>query len=278
MTDARPSETQAFGTSENGEPLVRLESASAVARLSMNRPQARNALSVELCGAITEAVTETERFPSARVLILRGEGKVFCAGADYSAISGPEGLDFLPAFERMLDTVSRCRVPVVAAIQGAALGGGLQLAVACDFRIVAMEAKLGIPSARLGIVVNFENVQRLVLLVGPSLAREMLMAARTFDGAAAEEAGLVNRSVGAGDLEATVEEFASNIAELAPLSVQGAKKTIQAVADHLSDARTSQPNATAEVDRLVVEAYNSNDLAEGLASLSAKRRPDFKGH
>lgn len=278
MTDSRPSETQAFGTSENGKPLVRLDSASAVARLSMNRPQARNALSVELCDAITEAVTATERSSSARVLILRGEGKVFCAGADYAAISGPEGLDFLPAFERMLETVSRCRVPVVAAIQGAALGGGLQLAVACDFRIVAADAKLGIPSARLGIVVNFENVQRLVLLVGPALAREMLMAARTFDGAAAEEAGLVNRSVVAGELDVAVAEVASNIAELAPLSVQGAKKTIQAVVDHLSDARTSQPDATAEVDRLVVGAYNSNDLAEGLAAIVEKRKANFKGH
>ena len=278
MTDSRPSETQAFGTSENGEPLVRLDSASAVARLSMNRPKARNALSVELCGAITEAVIETNRSSSARVLILRGEGKVFCAGADYSAISGPEGLDFLPAFERMLETVSRCRVPVVAAIQGAALGGGLQLAVACDFRIVGADAKLGIPSARLGIVVNFENVQRLVFLVGPGLAREMLLAARTFDGSTAEDAGLVNRSVVPEELDAAIEEFASNIAELAPLSVQGAKKTIQAVVDHLSGARTSQPEATAEIDRLVVEAYNSVDLAEGLAAIAEKRRPNFKGH
>ena len=273
-----PGEQSSFGVTSDGAPLVTAEVGSRVAHVFMNRPAARNALSVDLCNALTEAVKAAGASNEARVIVLSGEGSVFCAGADFAAVSGPGGLDFVPAFERMLETVARCRLPVIASIQGAALGGGLQLAVACDFRAVAAEAKLGIPSARLGILVNFENVQRLVLLVGPALAREILMTARTFTGQEAVESGLAHRAVPTAQLDAAVEEWAATIAEMAPLSVQGSKLSIQAVVDHLSSSRTTLPERAADVDRLVAEAYRSADLAEGLKAMSEKRKPNFKGH
>lgn len=278
MTEGMSTERLAFGTGPDGAPLVTAEVGSLVVRVTMNRPAARNALSVEMCNGITEAMKAAESPGAGRVVLLRGEGNVFCSGADFAAVSGPGGLDFLPAFERMLETVARCRLPVIAKIQGAALGGGLQLAVACDFRVVAKEAKLGIPSARLGILVNFENVQRLVLLVGPALAKEILITARTFTGEEARALGLAHQSLADAVLDGAVEELASRIAEMAPLSVQGTKSSIQAVVDHLSGSRQTDPDRAGEIDRLVAEAYQSADLAEGLAAMAEKRKPNFKGH
>ena len=168
-------------------------------------------------------------------------------------------------------------MPTVARIHGAALGGGLQLATVCDFRIAASDAKLGIPSARLGILVNFENVQRLVLLAGIAVAKEVLMTARTYSGDEAAEAGLVHRSVAETNLDREVHEFAAQLAAAAPLSVQGTKRAIQTVVDHLSPVRTAAPESVAEIDRLVTEAYQSADLQEGIRAMSEKRPPDFKG-
>lgn len=228
-----------------------------------------------MCGAIVAAL---ESVPSDdRVVVVRGSGKVFCSGADFAAVSGPGAMDFLPAFEEMLEAVARFRLPTIAAIHGAALGGGFQLATACDFRVCSDDAKLGIPSSRLGILVNFENIERLVVLAGVAVAKEILIAGKTFLGGDAVAAGLVNRSVSPGLLDPEVAGLAEAVARLAPLSVQGAKRAIQVVVDHLSGARIRTPAAVAEMDRLVAEAYSSEDLAEGLAARSTKRTPSFKG-
>ena len=258
--------------------LVTVERAeNGVATLTLNRPEARNALSIEMCDAIVGGFEEIDREERARVVILAGEGKVFCSGADFAAVSGPGALDFLPAFERMLEAVAHFRLPVIARIHGAALGGGLQLATVCDLRIVEEGARLGIPSSRLGIVINFENVQRLVVLAGVARAKEVLLTARTFTGSEAVAAGLATKAVAAEDLRTEVEDLAESIAALAPLSVQGAKRAIDAVQSHLGGVRASFPERAEEIDALVVEAYNSTDLAEGLAAMSEKRAPNFRG-
>jgi enoyl-CoA hydratase len=253
-----------------------MERGGSVATLTLNRPQARNALSTAMCDAM---VTALERFDDAgaRVLVVRGDGPVFCSGADLAAVSGKEATGFLPAFERMLERVARFPLPTVAAIHGAALGGGFQLATVCDFRIAADDAKLGIPSSRLGIVVNFENVERLVLLAGVARAKEVLMTGRTYSGAEAAQAGLVHKAVAAGELEREVVELARDIASLAPTSVQGAKAAIQVVVEKLGRARVSDPEGVKEIDDLVARAYASEDLAEGMRAIAEKRSPRFKG-
>jgi enoyl-CoA hydratase/carnithine racemase len=249
----------------------------AVATLTLNRPEAHNALSAELCDAIVATLEGIDRQPDARALLVKGKGQSFCAGADIAAVSGPGPIDFLASFERMLEAVAAFRLPTIAAIQGAALGGGLQLATVCDFRIAAIDATIGIPSSRLGIVVNFENVQRLVLLVGIARAKEILMTARTFTGEEAAAAGLVNEGVPNEGLDRRARQFAEQVAQLAPLSVQGAKRSIGLVTHHLCDARRQHPDEAAEIDRLVAHAYASADLAEGLRALAEKRDPRFQG-
>ena len=257
--------------------LVTTERDGSIVILTLDRPDARNALSIEMCNDIVNALEETDRDENARAVILRGAGKTFCSGADFAAISGPGALDFLPAFERMLEAVTRHRLPTIASIQGAALGGGLQLSMTCDFRIAADDAKLGIPSSKLGILVNFENIQRLVLVAGIAVAKEVMLMGRTFSGAEGAEMGLINHSVTPPKLNDATLSLASEIAERAPLSVQGAKRAIQLVVDHLAGARTTSPNDVAAFDDAMAAAYNSLDLAKGLRAMTEKRPPDFSG-
>ena len=258
-------------------PLVSATHEGSISTIVLTRPEARNALSVDLCEAISAAVDDAEA-RGAIVVVFRGEGKVFCAGADLAAVSGSGGLSFLPAFETMLGKVASCPGATIASIHGAALGGGLQLATVCDFRVATKEALLGIPSSRLGIVVNFENVARLVLLVGIARAKEILMTGRTYAGTTALEAGLVNEVVEAAKLEEATGALASDVAAAAPLSVRGAKAAIDVVAAHLSGVRRSDPDATHRIDELVAEAYRSADLLEGIAAMAEKRLPRFEGH
>jgi enoyl-CoA hydratase/carnithine racemase len=257
--------------------LVEVEHSGPVATLWLSRPEARNALSVDMCDAIVAALGSLDRDDRVRALVIRGRGEVFCSGADFAAVSGAGGLEFLPVFERMLEALARHRLPTVAAINGAALGGGLQLATVCDFRIAEEPAKLGIPSAKLGILVNFENIQRLVLLTGVAVAKEVLMTGRTFSGAEAAATGLINRAVPSADLSAAADRLAGEIAERAPLSVQGTKRSIQVLLDHLSAVRQARPDAVAEIDGLVSNAYNSRDLQEGIRAMKEKRAAEFGG-
>jgi enoyl-CoA hydratase len=255
--------------------LVSLSAEGAIARLLLDRPESRNALSIQLCNDIVSALDSVEQ--DARAVVIEGAGKVFCSGADFAAVSGPGAIEFLPAFERMLESVGRFRLPTVARIQGAALGGGLQLATVCDFRIAGDDAKIGIPSSKLGIVINYENVQRLVLTAGPAVAKEVLMTGRVYRGAEAAAAGLVTKAVPEESLDRAVDELATTLAENAPLSVQGVKRAIQTVCDTMADARTTDGSKVDEIDRLVAEAYASDDLQEGLTAMSEKRPPTFQG-
>lgn len=255
---------------------VEITAEGPVVFLTLNRPELRNALSVDLCNDVVAALTSIN-VEVARVVVVRGAGKAFCSGADFAAVSGEGGLEFVPAFEGMLETLGRFRLPTIAAIHGAALGGGFQLATACDLRIATADAKLGIPASRLGIVVNFENVRRLVLLVGIAKAKEVLMTGRVYTGDDAVAADMVNEVVAPDGLEERVGELAESVAALAPLSVQGSKKEINLIADALGPDRRRNPAEIGAMDGLVANAYRSADLAEGIRAMTEKRDPRFTG-
>jgi len=242
----------------------------------IDRPERRNALNAELCENILDRLDE----PDLRALVVGGSGdKAFCAGADLGlrATDTAGGLEhgggdsFRPAFEAMLSAIVDYPAPVIAAVNGAALGAGMQLAVACDLRVVAPHATFGIPAARLGVLLSAANIVRLATLVGQGTARDVLLTARTLDVDEAERAGLVQRR--ADDALGAARDLATEIASLAPLSVIGHKRALNLTA--LSRELGAQ--ARQELRGLEERAFSSDDLQEGLSAFAEKRPPRFEG-
>ena len=261
-------------------PLVRSEP-GRVWRLVLERPEARNAVSAPMLEDLTAALAEAAEDPEARVVLLSGAGSDFCAGADLAELAeaarGPGGIEYGRRFEEVLRAIADHPLPVVAVLQGAALGAGCQIAVACDLAVAAEDASIGIPSGRLGIVINLENIERLVVAVGPKRAAEILVAGRTLSGADAAAWGLVNESVPDDALAERAIQVADRIAEGAPLSVRGSKRGIRAVLARLSAERETEGERIAEFEAVAAEAFGSDDLQEGIRAFRERRRPDFKG-
>ena len=250
-------------------------------RITLDRPDARNAVSEAMLEELGAALAAASEDAEARVVLLEGDGPHFCAGADLGELDGerggPGGARFERAFERVLSAIAEHPLPVIAVVQGAALGAGCQLAVACDLAIAAVDARLGIPSSRLGIVINFENVQRLVLLVGPRRASELLFTGRPVSGEVAASWGLVNEAVPAEALGDRARALAEEIASAAPLSVRGSKRGIRAVARKLSIDREAEGHRVAEFDAMAEAAFESEDLREGVRAFRERRDPEFRG-
>jgi enoyl-CoA hydratase len=248
------------------------KTADFVGVATIDRPERRNALNAELCGQLL-AHLEAER--DLRAIVITGAGnKAFCAGADLIVrtedASEPGGGDtFRPAFERLLDKIVDYPAPVLAAVNGPAIGAGMQLAVACDVRIAAFGATFSIPAGRLGVFLSPANVQRLAALVGQGAARDLLLTSRTLAADEAAVIGLVQRRV-PNALDAAIE-VAEEIASQAPLTVQGHKRALNLVAGGV-DA-----DVLDEMRALEARAFASRDLREGLAAFAEKREPRFEG-
>jgi enoyl-CoA hydratase/carnithine racemase len=253
----------------------------AVATVALSRPEQRNAVSRAMLEELASALGDLATRPEVRVVALYGRGSDFCAGADVgeleAARTGPAGVEYGRPFEEAIQAIAAHPAPVVARIHGAALGAGCQLAVACDLAVAADDAKLGIPSARLGVLVPFEVVQRLVLAVGPKRAGEVLLTGRSVSGREAAAWGLVNESVPYERLEARTDEVVRSIAAAAPLSVRGSKRGIAIALEHLSLDRASQGHRAGDFDMMAAQALASEDLAEGLRAFRERRPPQFRG-
>jgi enoyl-CoA hydratase len=243
----------------------------------IDRPARRNALSAALCD---ELQSHLEANRDVRAVVIGGAGdKAFCAGADLArraedtggGLTHGGGDSFRPAFELLLDEIVGFPAPVVAAVNGHALGAGMQLAIACDIRVVAPNATFGIPAGRLGVSISAINVQRLVQAVGQPMARDVLLTARVLSADEARAAGLVQRTDD--DAVAGATDLAREIAALAPLSARAHKVMLGRVAlrGSLSDADRT------ELAELELAAFASDDLQEGLAAFSEKRAPRFFG-
>lgn len=241
---------------------------------TIHRPERRNALDAAHCDEL-RARMEGAAEGDLRVVVVTGEGTAFCAGADlgtrFEDEDGDAGDPFHDVLQRLLDAVADHPLPVIAAVNGPALGAGAQLASACDLRVAAREALFGIPAARLGIMISAASTVRIVRLIGHAAATEMLLTGRRYDADEAQRIGLAHRVVD--DALADALEWADEIARLAPLSVQGHKRSLALAAESagLEDA------GRAEIAGLIDRAVNSDDLREGIQAFSEKRTPDFEG-
>lgn len=235
-----------------------------VAVLKLNRPERRNALNAELCTAIHTGLGAVIA-GGARSVVLTGEGTSFCAGADLNTLSGD---DYLPILVGMLRAVVDAPVPVIAAVNGPALGAGTQLASVCDFRVAAPTAVFGLPTAKLGATAEWWTIRRLAIVAGPSAARRMVLGGQRLDHAQALACGLIDQP---GDLNDALT-LAASIAELAPLSVRYSKRVLN---------ETLEPSLGPEWDEwaeaAVREAWLSEDFVEGKRAAAEKRRPNFHG-
>ena len=238
--------------------MIHTESRAAVTLVTLDRPERRNALDLEHCRLLAEAVRAAPA-SGARVLVLAGAGPHFCAGAD---LSGVEDGPFIHALLDALDALATVAIPTIAAVQGAALGAGTQLAVACDLRVAEPGARFGIPAARLGLMVDAWTVRRLAATAGASMARAMLVAAEEYDGAAALRIGFVHRS---GSVEEALA-WAAAISALAPLTMAGHKLGLNEV-EVGGDA----------YEEAFHGAWASADHAEAMAARAANRPPVFEG-
>ncbi|ADB50003.1 enoyl-CoA hydratase/isomerase family protein [Conexibacter woesei] len=255
---------------EGGRLLVS-EPEPGVAQLTISNPAKRGALDAPLLQALTATLAELD----ARCVVLTGEGRAFCAGYDIGALTS-EGYDDSGGhpFQAALAAVASYPYPVVAALNGYAIGGGLELAITCDLRIAADGVQLGMPPAKLGVVYNHGGINRFVTAIGAARTRELFLTGRRIDAAAAERWGLVNEVVPAERLPAAALELAREIAANAPLSLRGNKAAISAVVDA---AGALDPETAAALDAARREAFLSDDLREGLAAFAEKRPPVWRG-
>jgi enoyl-CoA hydratase len=255
--------------------IVRLELDGPTAVLTIDRPQALNALNSqtldELEGTLARCATET----ALRCLIVTGAGdKAFVAGADIaemSRLSALEGLAFARRGHRVLSALEGLAIPTIAAINGFALGGGCELALACDFAYASTTAKLGLPEVSLGVMPGFGGTQRLTRLVGRARAKELIFSGEAVDAARAREMGLVLEVVPPEELMPKCRKVAATIGKRAPLAVAQAKRVIQEGAD--------LPLAAAnELERQAFGVlFGTADRHEGMAAFLAKRPPIFRG-
>jgi enoyl-CoA hydratase/carnithine racemase len=249
-------------------------------RITISRSEARNAVSQEMLGELAAALADAAADPAGRVVLLGGEGDHFCAGADLGEIgdaAGADGFAYGRALEEVLSAVAEHPLPVVAEVRGAALGAGCQLVTACDLGVAAADARVGIPSARLGIVIAFESIERLVLAVGHRRAADLLLTGREVSGEEAATWGLVTESVAPGRVAERAEEVAEAVASAAPLSVRSSKRGIRAVLRKLSIDRETEGYRVTEFDMMAADALASEDLREGLRARRDRRPPEFRG-
>jgi methylglutaconyl-CoA hydratase len=245
-----------------------------VATLTLNRPQAANALSLELVGALGHAFSRVRADQSVRAVILTGAGKAFCAGADLKerrTMTLEETRSFLRLLNSVVDAIAAFPRPVIASINGAAFGGGLEVALACDLRLAADSAELGLVETRLGIIPGAGGTQRLARIVGLAPAKELILTGRRIPAARAKELGIVSEVVPAAGLMAAAERLAAELAGAGPLAVSQAKKAIDGGFDlPLAEALVHERDCY----EIVLE---SEDRNEGLAAFVEKRPPNFKG-
>jgi enoyl-CoA hydratase len=247
-----------------------------IGTLTFNNPERHNAMSLDMWRGAAASLEEFEHNPEVRVIVLTGAGgKAFVSGADISKFESERAtLDAVAEYNSAVDRFSQllvdCSKPTIAMIRGYCLGGGVGIAVCCDMRIANDTARFAVPAAKIGLGYGYANVRRIVDLVGPQFATEMLLTARQFDSAQAVRAGLVNHVVPDAEIESYVRELAETIAGNAPLTIRAVKRIVR-------ELRNPSEAGEAACDVLVKECFESADYQEGRRAFLEKRKPVFRG-
>lgn len=253
---------------------IHVEKADLIATVMLSNPGKLNALSVAMWDALTQAFTMLSQDETLRCVIVRGAGHHFAAGADIEEFpevrsTMAQGMHYhTETIAQALQAISQCLHPTVAAIEGVCVGGGLEIACACDMRIAAPHSRFGIPINRLGFPLAPGELQHVLQLVGKATALEILLEGRVFDAAEAKDKGLINRIVE--DVPEEARRTALRIAQGAPLAARMNKRLARRLA--------AQPDALTEQELQEAFAFlTSSDYREGVQSFLEKRKPEFSG-
>jgi len=253
--------------------------ADALARLTISNPEKRNALDHEVLDALADVMPRLDKGIRIRCVLITGEGRTFSAGydiGDFDSESFSREAEALVAhpFHAAMEAVSNHPWPTVAAINGHSLGGGLELAIRCDIRIVAAEARLGMPPGKIGLIYSHTGLDRFIETIGTPRTKELFLLGRNLTADRAEEIGLVHNVVPAERLERESLELAAEIAANAPLSSRGNKYAIEM----LQRRAQLTPEQEDELIELRRSCFESDDLREGIQAFAESRAPRWTGH
>ncbi len=251
---------------------VRLDREGVVARLTFDRPRARNAMTWAMYDELADALGRLEADDEVRVAVLRGAGGSFVAGTDISQFtdfeSGDDGLAYEARIDEVLGRLEALPVPTLAVVEGYAVGGGLALATACDLRVCTPDARFGMPIARtVGNCLSMANCARLVAHLGPARTKELIFLAGYLEAREAREIGFVVDVVEEALLDERVEALCERIAEHAPVTLRVTKEAIRRILEAMES----------DGDDLVRRAYGSRDFRDGVRAFLEKETPEWEG-
>ena len=255
-----------------GYHTITVEIDDYVALIRLNRPDALNALNSELLGELSSALADADHNDKVRCIVITGSEKAFAAGADIKEMSQKTFVDVYNEnlFVASTEAISNVRKPIIAAVSGYALGGGAELAMACDFIIAAENAKFGQPEINLGVIPGIGGTQRLTRFVGKSKAMDMNLTGRFMDAEEAERSGLVSRVVPTAKLIPEVMAIARKIAEKSQVAVKAAKECVN------RSYETTLREGIQFERRLFHALFSTEDKKEGMAAFLEKREPQFR--
>jgi enoyl-CoA hydratase/carnithine racemase len=247
--------------------------ADSIATITLNRPERRNALNTAMMNALARRFEALESDGTVRAVVIRGAGAAFCSGRDLNEMSRrqDDGLEPEADVIALFQQIEASRHPTIAMVHGAAYAGGCELALHCDFRVVADVARFAMPLAKIGLVVPFALGQKLVEIIGPAFTRQILLTGQPVDAKRAYEIGMVHAVVPAAELEQATYDLARTLAGNAPLSVAGMKATIRralALRERVEHK---------DLDETARRARASADAREGVRAMLEHRKPTFRG-